>query len=149
MHNMLQPRQEQRAHDQPLPVGRQHEGGAREGARAKGDQVPTVAGLFQMRRAAFDMREVEQRRAGKGLRRGWEGGGMSILRGVVGGHIWSQTRIPRGVEEVVRHRAERCAVEGKHGPFFGIVDRRRRGDGVSGGAGIHVLHGGDLINDRA
>ena len=49
---------------------------------------------------------------------------------------------------MVRHREERYIVEGKYGSFFRIVDRRRRGDRVSGRAGIYVLYGGDLINDR-
>lgn len=68
MRDVSQQRQEQRAHDQPLPVGRQHEGRERAGACAKDDQVPAITRMFQMRRAAFDVRKMEQRRAGKGSR---------------------------------------------------------------------------------
>jgi hypothetical protein len=74
---------------------------------------------------------------------------MSVLRSFVGRHIRSQTRIPASVEKMVRQSKGGRAVEGKHGAIFGIVDRRRRGRGLSGGTGVHVLHRGDLINDRA
>lgn len=149
MRDVLQQRQEQRAHNQPLPVARQHEGRQRAGACTKDGQVPAITRLFQVWRAAFDVREMEQRRAGKGLRRRWEGGGVSILRRFVGGYIRSQTRISGCVEEVVRQSEGGCTVEGEHGGILGIVDRRRRGNGLSSGTGVHVLHGGYLINDRA
>jgi hypothetical protein len=74
---------------------------------------------------------------------------MSSLRGFVRHHIRSQTRIPGGVEEVVRQSKAGRAVEGEYSAIFRIVDRRRRGRGLSGGTGVHVLHRGDLINDRA
>jgi hypothetical protein len=52
------------------------------------------------------------------------------------------------MEEVVRQSKGGRVVEGKHGAIFRIVDRRRRGRRLSGGTGVHVLHRGDLINDR-
>lgn len=54
-----------------------------------------------------------------------------------------------GAEEMVRQSKRRGAVEGKHGGIFGIVDGRRRGCGLSSGTGVHLLHRGDLINDRS
>jgi hypothetical protein len=74
---------------------------------------------------------------------------MSILQSFVRRHIRSQTRIPTSVEEVVRQSKGGHAVEGKHGAIFGIVDGRRRGRRLLGGTGVHVLHRGDLINNRA
>ena len=74
---------------------------------------------------------------------------MSISRSFVRRDIRGQTRIPASVEEVVRQSKGGCAVEGKHSTIFGIVDRRRRGRRVSGRTGVHVLHRGDLINNRA
>lgn len=74
---------------------------------------------------------------------------MSVLRRFVRRDIRSQTRISRGVEEVVRQSKGGRAVERKHGGIFGIVDGRRRGFGLSSGTGVHVLHRRYLINDRA
>jgi hypothetical protein len=74
---------------------------------------------------------------------------MSILQSFVRHHIWSQTRIPGGIEEVVRQSKGGRAVEGKHSAIFRIVDRRQRGRRLLGRTGVHVLHRGDLINDRA
>ena len=45
---------------------------------------------------------------------------------------------------MVRDGEERFAAEEKHGGIFGKADGRRRGFGVSGGRGVHVLHGGDF-----
>lgn len=118
---MSQSREGQHAHDQPLPVGRQRQGGAGTQARATGNQVPAVTRLFQMRHAAIDMRQMEQRRASESLRRGEEGGRMSILRSFVGSDIWGQARIPGDMEEMVRGGEERRAVERKHDRIFGIV----------------------------
>jgi hypothetical protein len=73
---------------------------------------------------------------------------MLVLRNFVRRHIRSQTRIPASVEEMVRQSKGGRVVEGKHSAIFGIVDRRRRGRGLSGGSGVHILYGGDLINDR-
>jgi hypothetical protein len=74
---------------------------------------------------------------------------MSILQSFVRHHIQSQTHIPGGVEEVVQQSKGGRTVEGKHSAIFGIVDRRRRGRRLSGRTGVHILHRGDLINDRA
>lgn len=63
--------------------------------------------------------------------------------------IRGQTRVSRGVKEAVQHSKGRCAMERKNGAIFGIGDRRRRGHGLLGGTGVHVLHRGDLVNDRA
>jgi hypothetical protein len=79
----------------------------------------------------------------------WEGSQMSISRSFVRRDIRSQTRIPASVEEVVRQSKGGRAVEGEHSAIFGIVDGRRRGRGLLGGTGVHVLHRGDLINNRA
>ena len=118
---MSQSRVGQHAHDQPLHVGRQRQGGAGTQARTADGQVPAVTGLFQMRRAPIDLRQMEQRRASEGLRRGGKGGGMSILRSVVGSDIRGQARIPGDMEEVVREGEEGRAMERKHGGIFGIV----------------------------
>jgi hypothetical protein len=74
---------------------------------------------------------------------------MLILQSFVRHHIRSQTRIPRGIEEVVRQSKGGHVVEGKHSAIFRIVDRRRRGRRLLGRTGVHVLHRGDLINDKA
>ena len=79
----------------------------------------------------------------------WKGSQMSISRSFVRRDIRGQTRIPVSVEEVVRQSKGGRVVEGKHSTIFGIVDQRRRGRRVSGRTGVHVLHRGDLINDRA
>jgi hypothetical protein len=73
---------------------------------------------------------------------------MLILRSFVRRHVRSQTRIPASMEEVVRQSKGGRVVEGKHSAIFRIVDRRRRGRRLLGGTGVHVLHRGDLINDR-
>lgn len=144
LHGMSQSREGQHAHDQPLPVGRQRQSRARTQARTTGGQVPTVTGLFQMRRAQIDLRQMEQRWASAGLRRGEKGGGMSILRSFVGSDIRGEARIPGDMEEVVRDGKEGRAVEGKHGRIFGIVVGGRRRFGLSDRAGVHVLYRGDL-----
>ena len=64
---------------------------------------------------------MEQRRASESFRRGEEGGGLSILRSVVGSDIRGQARIPGHMEEVVRDGKEGRAMEGEHGGIFGIV----------------------------
>jgi hypothetical protein len=74
---------------------------------------------------------------------------MSISRSFVRRDIWSQTHIPASVEEVVRQSKRGRVVEGEHSAIFGIVNGRRRGRGLLGRTGIHVLHRGDLINNRA
>ena len=74
---------------------------------------------------------------------------MSILQSFVRHHIQSQTRIPRGVEEVVRQSKAGRIVEGEYSAIFRIVDRRQQGHRLLGGTGVHVLYRGDLINDRA
>ena len=54
-----------------------------------------------------------------------------------------------GAEEMVRQSKGEGAVEGQHGGIFGMVDGRRGGCGLSSGTGVHLLHRGDLTNDRA
>jgi hypothetical protein len=61
---------------------------------------------------------------------------MADLQSFVRCDIRSQTRIPGGVEEVVRDGEERFTVEGKHSRIIREVNRRRRGFGVSGRAGV-------------
>ena len=39
-------------------------------------------------------------------------------------------------------------MEGKDGVMLGIVDRRRRGEGLPGRTSVRVWHRGDLINER-
>jgi hypothetical protein len=79
----------------------------------------------------------------------WEGSQMSMSRSFVRRDIRSQTRIPASMEEVVRQSKGGRVVEGEHSTIFGIVDGRRRGRRLLGRTGVHVLHRGDLINDRA
>ena len=121
LRGMSQSRERQHAHDQPLRVGRQRQGGARTQVRTTGDQVPAVTGLFQMRRAPIDLRQMEQRWASEGLRRRRKGSGMSILRNFVGSDIRGQTRIPRHMEEVVRGGEKGRGMEGRYGGIFGVV----------------------------
>lgn len=123
LRGMSQSREGQHAHDQPLPVGRQRQGGTRTQARTTDGQVSAVTRLFQMRRAPVDMRQMEQRRASEGLRRGGKGGGLSILRSFVGSDIRGQARIPGHMEAVVRDGKEGRTMEGEHGRIFGIVIR--------------------------
>ena len=59
---------------------------------------------------------------------------MTDSRWFIRGHLCSQRRVPARVEEVIRSGEGRCTVEGKDDAVFG----------VSGGAGIHLLHGGNL-----
>ena len=63
---------------------------------------------------------------------------MTDSRRFVRGHLCSQRRVPASVEKVIRSGEGGCTVEGKDDAVFG----------VSGGAGIRMLCGGDLKEEN-
>ena len=92
---------------QSLPRGVREEGGARATDGTAKHPVPQRTGVLSMWNPAGDMRGVEQRRAWTRGRRGRRGAGVSILRGVNRSGICGETRVPRGVEGLVRGGATR------------------------------------------